>query len=76
MVSMKTVGRKIDFVGHCISESTAYFFFIILNFVLQLLLKSKFLKTHFYPWKLFLTSLFKVLLGQKFRKGQLIADEN
>ena len=76
MVSMKTVGRKIDFVGHCISESTAYFFFIILNFVLQLLLKSKFLKTHFYRWKPFLPGLFKVLLGQKFRKGQLIADEN
>ena len=30
---MKTKGRKIDFLGNCIAESTANLFVIILNFI-------------------------------------------
>ena len=33
MVSVKTMDRKIDFVGNRIAESTANFFIIIQNFI-------------------------------------------
>ena len=32
---MKTIIPKIDFVGTCIADSTAYFFVIILDFILS-----------------------------------------
>ena len=41
LVSVNTIGRKIDFVGKSITESTKYFFFIILCFILKLIIQSK-----------------------------------
>ena len=38
---MKTIGRKIDFVGKSITESTEYFFFIFLCFILKHIIESK-----------------------------------
>ena len=43
LVSLKTLWLKIKFVANCIAESTAYFFVIILNSILTILLYSKFL---------------------------------
>ena len=47
MVSVKTVGRKVDFVGNCFAESTAYFFFSILNFIFIPNIEIKFFKNNF-----------------------------
>ena len=41
MVSVKIIGRNIDFVGNSITLSTSYFFVIILNFIFRLLSEMK-----------------------------------
>ena len=41
MVFAKTIGRKIDFARNCMAESTAYFFVIILDFILTSFIKIK-----------------------------------
>ena len=52
MVSVKNRGRKIDFVGNCMTELSEYFFVIILNFILKPFIDTKFLKNNFLPWKI------------------------
>ena len=42
MVSLNTLGCKIDFVGDCVAESTAYFFVIIPNFILRPIIEKIF----------------------------------
>ena len=66
---MKTRGRKIDFRGNRIVESTAYFFYINLHFISttkEILRFMKYLYTNL--TKKLLSSLFKIVLGRKFRK--------
>ena len=40
-VHVKAIGRKIDFVGIYIAESTSYFFNIIFNFIFKPLMAKK-----------------------------------
>ena len=41
MVFVKTIGRKIDFAGNCIVESTAYYFDNIINFIFTPIIEIK-----------------------------------
>ena len=40
---MKDIGRRIDFLGNCMAESTPYDFGIIVNFIFTLLKKKLFI---------------------------------
>ena len=43
---MKTIGRKIDFVGKCIAKLTAYFSVTILNYIFTPFIQIKFFQKH------------------------------
>ena len=54
VVWVKTICRKIDFVGNRNAESTRYFFLIILNFISKLFIKIKIFEKRFLVLKSFL----------------------
>ena len=60
MVYLNTIGRKIDFVGNCIAESTEYFFVLSSIWVFVNWLKSKFLKKNSLIWKKILEGRFPI----------------
>ena len=82
MVSVKTEGRKIDFLENCIAESTVHVFVLIPNLFLTLFIEIKnFWKTISClekKWNVFTLVhqkvTIKVIRGQKLEKGQNIVN--
>ena len=44
MISVKTIGHKIDFVGNCIAESISYFLVVIPFFIFTPIIAIKILE--------------------------------
>ena len=51
MVSVKTIGDKIDFVRNRVTESAAYLLVIIINFIFTPIIEIKIFRKKFLIWK-------------------------
>ena len=72
-----TVGCKIDYAENGIPESTAYFFFINLNFIMIHFIEIKILEKHFLVMKKFaFEGRFEVSLIKNSEKAQNMANLN
>ena len=53
MVSVETIGRRIDFARYSIAESTAFIFVIFLNFIFTPIIEIKIFEKQFFALKKF-----------------------